>query len=137
MDDQRHDRKEQHARLQPCGPGVVFLHTVLEAAEQQRHAKHEQRIGDDGARDRRLDQIEHAGAQRGDCDDQFGQVAERGVQQAPDRVAGPGGDAFSSVAEQGGEGKGQGQARGKGSGLSSGLPDLSKGGRPRTVSPTC
>ena len=102
--DQGHRRQEQHSGLQPRGAGVVFLHAVLETAEQERHAEHEQRVGDDGAGDRGLHQVEHARAQRSDGDDQFREVAERGVQQPAHGVARLRRDAFRRVAEQGGEG---------------------------------
>ncbi|MEA2821893.1 MAG: hypothetical protein QOJ86_3897 [Bradyrhizobium sp.] len=41
--------------------------------------------------------------QRGERDHKFGQVAERGVEQAADGIAGPGGDGFGGVTEQRGQ----------------------------------
>ncbi len=43
------------------------------------------------------------GVQRGERDDEFGQVSECGVEQAADRVARPGRHGFGGVTEQGGE----------------------------------
>ena len=79
---------------------VVFLHVVLEPAEQERRAQHEQRVGDDRAGDGRLHQHVLPGAQGGERDDQFRQVAQRGVEQAADRIAGLGRHRFGGVAQQ-------------------------------------
>ena len=86
-----------------CSAGadpVVFLHVVLESAEEKRRAQHEQRVGDDRAGDGRLHQHVLPGAQRGQRDDQFGQVAERGVEQAADRIARLGRHGFGGVTQQ-------------------------------------
>ncbi len=102
--DQGHRRQEQHPGLQACGAGVVLLDAVLETTQQERHAEHEQRVGDDRAGDRGFHEVEHAGTQRSDGDDQFREVAERGVQQSTDGIARFRRDAFGRMAEQGGEG---------------------------------
>ena len=100
---QRDRRQEQQACLQPGARAVELLHVVLEAAEQERRAQHEQRVGDDRAGDRRLHQRVLPGAQGGERDDQLGQVAERRVEQPADRVAGLRGHRLGGVAQQGGE----------------------------------
>ena len=79
---------------------VELLHVVLEAAEQERRAQHEQRVGDDRAGDRRLHQHVLARAQRGQRDDQLGQVSERRIEQPADRIAGLRRDGFGRMAEQ-------------------------------------
>ena len=45
---QQRDRgQEQHARLQARADAVVLLDVILESAEQERCAEHEQGVGDD------------------------------------------------------------------------------------------
>ena len=102
--EQGHRRQEQHPGLQACGAGVVLLDAVLEATQQERHAEHEQRVGDDRASDRGFHEVEHASTQCSDGDDQFREVAERGIQQPTHGIAGLRRDAFGRMAEQGGEG---------------------------------
>jgi hypothetical protein len=47
---QQSDRcQEKQARLHPGADAVVFLGVIFEAADEQRGAQHEQRIGDDRA----------------------------------------------------------------------------------------
>ncbi len=48
--------QEEQARLKTGADAIELLHVVLQPAEEKRCTQHEQRIGDDGARDRRLDQ---------------------------------------------------------------------------------
>ena len=73
---------------------------VLESAEQKRRAQHEQRVGDNRAGDGRLHQHVLPGAQGGQRDDQFGQVSQRGVEQAADRIARLGRHGFGGVTQQ-------------------------------------
>ena len=80
--EQRDSRQQQHARLDAGVGRVELLHPVPQAAEQERAAHHEQTVRHDRARHRCLYQIQHAGAQRRDGDHQFGEVAERGIEQA-------------------------------------------------------
>ena len=98
--EQRDRRQEEQPRLEPRADPVVLLHVMLQPAEQERRAQHEQRVGDDRAGERRLDQHVLAGAQRRERDDELGQVAERRVEQAADRVAGLRRDRLGRVAEQ-------------------------------------
>ena len=101
---QQRDRgQEQQAGLHAGADPVVFLHVVLEPAEQKRRAQHEQRVGDDRAGDGRLHQHVLPGAQRGERDDQFGQVSQRGVEQAADRIAGLGRHGFGGMTQQRGQ----------------------------------
>ncbi len=74
---------------------------VAQAPEQQAGAEHEQRIGNDGSCNGGLHQHVLAGAQCRDGDDQLCEVAEGGIQEPADGVAGLGGDGLSGVAEQG------------------------------------
>ena len=98
---QQRDRgEEEQAGLQAGADPVVFLHVVFEPAEQKRRAEHEQRVGDDRAGDGGLHQRVLPGAQRGERDDQFGQVAERGVEQATDRIARLGRHGFGGMTQQ-------------------------------------
>ena len=53
---QRDGGQEQQAGLQAGADAVVFLHVMLQPAEKKRRPEHEQRVGDDGAGDGRLDQ---------------------------------------------------------------------------------
>ena len=57
-------------------------------------------VGDNRAGDRRLHHRVLARAKGGQRDDQFRKVAERGIQQAADRIAGFGGDGHGGNAEQ-------------------------------------
>ena len=101
---QQRDRgQEEQARLQAGADPVVFLHVVLESAEQKRRAQHEQRVGDNRAGNGRLHQHVLPGAQGGERDDQFGQVSQRGVEQATDRIAGLGRHGFGGVTQQRGQ----------------------------------
>ena len=98
---QQRDRgQEEQARLQAGADPVVFLHVVLESAEEKRRAQHEQRVGDNRAGDGRLHQHVLPGAQGGERDDQFGQVSQRGVEQAADRIARLGRHGFGGVTQQ-------------------------------------
>ena len=98
---QQRDRgQEEQARLKAGAAPVVFLHMVLESAEQKRRAQHEQRVGDNRAGNGRLHQHVLPGAQGGERDDQFGQVSQRGVEQATDRIARLGRYGFGGVTQQ-------------------------------------
>jgi hypothetical protein len=98
---QERDRGQEQQRCLKAGARpVVFLQVVLHAAEQERRAQHEQRVGDDRAGDRRLHQHVLSGAQGGEGYDQLGQVAERGVEQATDRIACPGRHGFGGVTQE-------------------------------------
>ena len=101
---QQRDRgKKEQPRLSAGAGPVVFLNVMLETAEQKRCAQHEQRIGDDRAGDGCLHQHVLPGAQGGQRDDQFGQVSQRGVKQAADRIARLGRDGFCGMTQQCGQ----------------------------------
>ena len=101
---QQRDRgKKQQPRLSAGAGPVVFLHVMLETAEQKRCAQHEQRVGDNRTGNGRLHQHVLPGAQGGQRDDQFGQVSQRGVKQAADRIARLGRDGFCGMTEQCGQ----------------------------------
>ena len=99
-DEDRDHSQKQHAGLQTGIGPVELLHMVLQSAEQERRAQHEQRIGDDHAGDRCLHQHILPRAQRGQRNDELGQIAEGGVEQAADAVARFGRHGFGGVAEQ-------------------------------------
>ena len=89
--DQHRDccEKEQ-AGLKPGGIAVVLPRVMGEAAEQKRGSEHEQRVRDDRPDDRSLHQDVLTGAQRGQRDQQLGQIAQSRVEQAADQIAGLG-----------------------------------------------
>ena len=98
---QQRDRgQKEQASLQAGGDPVVFLHVVLESAEEKRRAQHEQRVEDDRPGDGCLHQHVLPGTQGGDRDDQFGQVSQRGVEQPTDRIARFGRHGFGGVTQQ-------------------------------------
>ena len=82
---------------------VVFLDVIFESAEEKGRAQHEQRVGDDRAGQGRLHQHVLPGAQGGERNDQFRQIAQRGIEQATDRIPRLGRHGFGGVTEQGGE----------------------------------
>jgi hypothetical protein len=73
---------------------------IAQAAEQEGGAQHEQRVGNDCARDRRLHQLILARMKCGHGDDQLGEVAERRIEQAADRIARLGSDGLGRMAEK-------------------------------------
>ena len=94
---------QQQRRIQPRPQPVEFLDMVPEPAEQKRRPKHEQGIGDDRAGDRCLDEHVLSGVKRGHGDDQFGEIAKRGIEEPADGVAGSFGHRFGGMAEQRGK----------------------------------
>ena len=96
-------RQEQQARLHAGAGAVVFLDMIFESAEEKGRAQHEQRVGDDRAGKGCLDQHVLAGAQGRERNDQLGQIAQRGIEQATDRIARLGRHGFGGVTEQGGQ----------------------------------
>ena len=96
--------KEQHPCLKPGRIAIELLHMIFEATEQKRSSQHEQRIGDDCAGNRSLDQHIFPGAQCRQRNQQFSQIPKRRIEQTADQVAGPGGDRFRSETEQRGQG---------------------------------
>ncbi len=71
--------KEQR-RLEAGADAIELLQVMFETAEQEGAAEHEQRVGDDGAGDRGLDQQILPRLQGGQRYDEFGEISERGVQ---------------------------------------------------------
>jgi hypothetical protein len=93
-------RQEELRRLELRGRRVELLHPVTQPTEEQARAQHEQRVGDDRAGDRRLDQHVLARAERGHGDHELGQVPQRRVQESADGVAGLRRDGLGRVAEE-------------------------------------
>ena len=60
---------------------------VLEAAEQKRRAQQKQCVGDNRSGDGRLHQHVLPRAQRGQRDDELGQVPQRSVEKSTDGIA--------------------------------------------------
>jgi hypothetical protein len=65
---------------------------MTDAPEQERQAKAQQKVGEQGADDRGAHHFQEASAQSDDGDDQFREVAEGRVEEASDRGAGMQGD---------------------------------------------
>jgi len=103
-DDRRNEDRdrceEQQARLQPRAVAVEFLRVVLQPAEQERYAQHEQGIGDDCAGDRGLHQDVLPGAQGGECDQKLGQVAQGRIEQSADCITRSRCHLFGGAAQQ-------------------------------------
>jgi hypothetical protein len=73
---------------------------VAQASEEEGAAEREEAVADDGAGDRCFHEVEHAGPQRRDGDDELSHVAEGRVEKAADRVARPRRDVLGRLAEQ-------------------------------------
>jgi hypothetical protein len=67
----------RHARAECLGP-------MPQPADQHARPEHEQQVPDDRAGQRRLDDLDQAFAQREERDDQLGDIAERGIEDAAD-----------------------------------------------------
>ena len=85
----------------PGRRAVELLRAVLEAADDAGQPEDEQQVADDAAGDRGLDDRGVMRAQRGDGDDQFGGVAERGVEEAAERRSGALGEVVGGARRSG------------------------------------
>ncbi|MOA24724.1 hypothetical protein D3C78_1454150 [compost metagenome] len=85
--DQGDGRQGQQGGLGACSENVVVLLRKSKPAGQHRSPLHQQDVADDGADDGRLHHVMQAGLQGGKGDDQFGGIAEGGVEQAADALA--------------------------------------------------
>ena len=99
---QRHDRQQQLRGVDPGMGAVEPLHAVLQAAEQQAGPHHQQHVADDRTGDGRLHQIQQAGLNGEDRDDQLRGVAEGGVQQPTQPRPGVDGQLLGRVAQDAG-----------------------------------
>src|SRR5436189_216796 len=70
------------------------------AADEERKAEHEEKIPDDAAGDRRLDELDVSFAERDDGDDELRGVAERRVEKAAECGPEAPREAFSAAADQ-------------------------------------
>ena len=70
-DDERDGGQNQHGDLGARRNGVELLELMLEAPSQKRGAQHQEDITDDRARKRGFDDVDKAGAQGHDGDDQL------------------------------------------------------------------
>ena len=62
--------------------GVEVHAAVLDAADENREAEHEQRVREDRSDERGLDDLEQSGAQTERADEQLGKIAERRLKHA-------------------------------------------------------
>ena len=89
---EREDRGHEQADKgddEQCGVGAgdlpaERLRAVAQPADQHAGPEHEQQVADDRAGERRLDDLDEAGLQREEGDDQLGDVAEGRVEDAAD-----------------------------------------------------
>ena len=85
---ERHDREKQHDRRRSGRRAIELLRSVREAAHDAGESEDEEKIADDAAGNRRLDDRRVVRAERRDGDDQLGGVSERGIQEAAESWAG-------------------------------------------------
>ena len=76
-DGEHHQRRDHARRL-----GVEVHPAVLDAADEDRHAEHEQRVREDRSDERGLNDLDEPGAQAERADEQLGQIAERRLENA-------------------------------------------------------
>ena len=93
MAEERRDEHGQHGQHQQDGiaagvASVEDLASVLDAADHERETHHQQEIAEDRTGNGGLDQFQQAGADGDDGDDEFGSVAEGGIEQAADARTG-------------------------------------------------
>ena len=69
------------------GYGVVLLLMVSDSSEEERDSQSQKKIGHDGTGERGAYHVEEACFKRHEGNDQFRGIAERGIEQTPDRVA--------------------------------------------------
>ena len=104
IDDRRHDerddREREHHRRGPGRGPVEALRAVFESAGQTGQAEDQEQVSDDAAGDRRFHDLEVMALQRHDRDDQLRGVAERRVEEAAERRAGPARERFGPRADQ-------------------------------------
>ena len=74
---EHHQRRDHARRLR-----VEVQPSVLEAADENRHAQHEQRVRENRSDERRLHDLQQSGAKRERADEHLGQIAERRLQHA-------------------------------------------------------
>ena len=96
-------RQEQHGHLEPRIAEAEALLVILQSAQEEGRARHEQHVGDDGADQRCLDEEILARLQGGNGDDQFGEVSQRRVEQPAHGIAGSGRNLLGGEAQYHGE----------------------------------
>ena len=102
--DEQPDRGEDEQRRVRAGDlRAERLGPVAQAAEQDARAEDEQQVADDRAGDRRLDDLDQAGLEREERDDQLGDVAERRVEDAADLRPGERPEALGRQADDPGQ----------------------------------
>ncbi len=76
---------------------------VVDAAEEEAHAEDEQQVGQDGPQHRGLHDLDLAGAQRDDADDELDGVSKGRVDQPAERLAQAAGDLLGRERQHGGQ----------------------------------
>src|SRR5579885_610149 len=103
----RHDKADGTQREQPRphggGGAVEDLAWMAHAAAQHGQPQHQQDVADDGTGDGGLDHVMQSRLERDDGDDEFGGVAEGGVQKPAQALPQIPGEMFSGPAHPGGE----------------------------------
>jgi hypothetical protein len=85
------DRGDQHHRAVHARGGLpVGLRVETHPADEEGDAEREQQVREDRADDRRAHHVKEPRAERHQGDDQLGRIAEGGVQESADGVAGVG-----------------------------------------------
>jgi hypothetical protein len=90
--DQGDRRQRHHRRLSPCSLRIEALLAVPQAACHYRGTQHQQDVADNGAGNRRLDDVVETLAQSSESNDQFGGIAEGCVEKAAHAFAQAPGD---------------------------------------------
>ena len=97
-------RREQRERRDHSRPaGVELLRPVAQPADDERDPEHEHAVREDRADERRLDDVDEALAEREERDEELGQVAERGLDDARAARAEPGAELLGRGADEPGE----------------------------------
>ncbi|KAH6607600.1 hypothetical protein Trco_003913 [Trichoderma cornu-damae] len=103
-DDDGGGRQGQHGGGGLGHDGVEVLLRAAQAAEEEAEAHDQQQVGEDGADERGLDNGNLVVDEGDDGDDELDGIAERGVEQAAEGLAGPEGDLLGGEAQHGGKG---------------------------------
>ncbi len=80
--DHRGDREHEQARDHPRGLAAEAQHAVVPAAGEEGEAEDEERVREDRADERGLDDSDEPGLEREDGDEELGQVADRRLDDA-------------------------------------------------------
>ena len=115
-DAQADDRQGHHGGAEAGQVAVEELLPVLQASQEHAEAENQEEVPQNRPGDGGLDQFPFPGPQSHDGDDQFGGVAQGGVEKAPNLGAGPLGQVLGGLAQQAGQ-RDKPQGRGDEDGL--------------------